>query len=315
MNSYHATKKIIFIIIFICCAINNAFAIDTNAVKFFPLKVGNVYVYEHYNSTPFGGYRFKYKATVLYDYTINNTKYFYLKDFPAQYNNKLVRLDSLSGCIFKYDSLNTCTRYPYELLLDSFNIYTGDSIYDCQSVFIKKCYEQANSSILNLNTIVYSFNRTFSMLPFGSTVTWQFAAKIGLIKYIAVSSGGGGYSYESEELKGCIIDGILYGDTSIVDIKILSSEVPSGFKLHQNYPNPFNPITKIKFDIPNNITGNTKLVIFNIMGKEVERLFDGKLNTGSYESEWNASGYPSGVYFCRLVSENIVLTQKMLLVK
>jgi len=91
------------------------------------------------------------------------------------------------------------------------------------------------------------------------------------------------------------------------------TEIPNEFKLYQNYSNPFNPTTNIKFDIPKST--HVKIIIYNAVGQEVAALVNEKLNTGSYEVDWNASGYPSGVYFYKLVTNDFVSVKKMILVK
>ncbi len=103
----------------------------------------------------------------------------------------------------------------------------------------------------------------------------------------------------------------------ITNMKSQISNVANKFVLYQNYPNPFNPLTKIKFEIPVNIIpeGMVQLKIYNILGEEVEELFNGRLHQGSYEFLWNASNMPSGIYFCRLSSGNVILVRKMVLVK
>jgi len=97
-----------------------------------------------------------------------------------------------------------------------------------------------------------------------------------------------------------------------------TSTPPNDFYLEQNYPNPFNPETKIRFDIPENFKfkiSNLKLVVYDILGKEVATLVNESLNPGAYEVNWDASQMPSGVYFYRLKTENSILTKKMLLIK
>ena len=81
----------------------------------------------------------------------------------------------------------------------------------------------------------------------------------------------------------------------------------------QNYPNPFNPSTNIKFELPK--TGNVKLVIYDVLGREVETLLNEKLNAGSYEAVWNADKYSSGVYFYKLETGDFTQTKKMILMK
>jgi hypothetical protein len=101
-------------------------------------------------------------------------------------------------------------------------------------------------------------------------------------------------------------------------------EIPTEFKLYQNYPNPFNPISKIKYQIPANVKGemsNVKLIIYDILGKEVEILVNLKQTQGTYEINFNGTDYPSGVYFYQLVisteqsTEIYRETRKMVLVK
>ncbi|RPI17296.1 MAG: T9SS C-terminal target domain-containing protein [Ignavibacteriae bacterium] len=99
----------------------------------------------------------------------------------------------------------------------------------------------------------------------------------------------------------------------IIGIKKISTEIPSSFFLSQNYPNPFNPKTIINFQLP--MSNAVKLIIYDVMGREAATLVNEKLNPGTYEVEWNASNYPSGVYFYRLVSGNFADTKKLILVK
>lgn len=104
----------------------------------------------------------------------------------------------------------------------------------------------------------------------------------------------------------------------IISVKQISSGIPQNFSLSQNYPNPFNPVTKIKFNIP--VTGqghalNVHLRIYDILGREVKTLINKKLSPGSYEVEWNASNFPSGIYFYRLKAQGFSESKKMVLVK
>ncbi len=91
------------------------------------------------------------------------------------------------------------------------------------------------------------------------------------------------------------------------------SETADNFKLEQNYPNPFNPATTIKFHIKEN--GYVTLIIYNLLGKEVEILVNGNKNRGSYTVKWNAENVPGGVYFCKLTSGNKKEIKKLILLK
>ena len=101
-------------------------------------------------------------------------------------------------------------------------------------------------------------------------------------------------------------------------IKNISTEKPSKYYLHQNYPNPFNPITNIRFDIPRSAL--VKIVIYNVLGKELKTLINNNLHAGRYEVNWPApsgegSNYPSGVYFYKIITDGFVDVRKMLLIK
>jgi len=98
-----------------------------------------------------------------------------------------------------------------------------------------------------------------------------------------------------------------------VGINTLSSSIPDKFNLFQNYPNPFNPTTNIKFDIPKRSL--VKLVIYNTLGEVVAMLVNVEMNAGSYQADWNASEYSSGVYFYKLVTDGFEETNRMVLLK
>jgi hypothetical protein len=85
------------------------------------------------------------------------------------------------------------------------------------------------------------------------------------------------------------------------------------FKLYNNYPNPFNPSTVIKFDLA--YQSHAKLVVYDVLGREVLGLIDENLKAGSYSIELKADNLPSGVYFYKLVTDSYVDTKKMLLIK
>jgi len=98
-----------------------------------------------------------------------------------------------------------------------------------------------------------------------------------------------------------------------IDVKKISSEVPSNFSLSQNYPNPFNPTTSIQYKVSKETTVSIK--VFDIGGREIETLVNDKHSPGIYEVNWNAAKYSSGVYFYKLETENFSETKKMILVK
>jgi hypothetical protein len=97
---------------------------------------------------------------------------------------------------------------------------------------------------------------------------------------------------------------------------------PDNYVLYQNYPNPFNASTIIKYDLPD--PAYIKLVVYDVLGREIIRLVDEEKNAGSYIAEFSGEGLPSGVYFYRitfnnltskLVYDNLTKTRKLLLIK
>lgn len=89
--------------------------------------------------------------------------------------------------------------------------------------------------------------------------------------------------------------------------------IPKSIYLYQNYPNPFNPTTTIKYGIPQN--GLVKLVVYDLLGKEVATLVNDEQSAGYYEVTFDASKLTSGVYFYKITSGDFSDVKKMLLVK
>ncbi len=90
--------------------------------------------------------------------------------------------------------------------------------------------------------------------------------------------------------------------------------LPKSFSLSQNYPNPFNPTTTISFKVKSYQV--IRLVVYDILGKEVAVLVNEKLQPGEYETTFDGSGLASGVYFYSLFADGErVDTKKMVLLK
>lgn len=92
-----------------------------------------------------------------------------------------------------------------------------------------------------------------------------------------------------------------------------NTSVPAEYKLYQNYPNPFNPETKISFDIPDD--NFVSLKVYDMLGREVSVLFEGRLSRGNHEITFDASSLSGGVYFYKLTTGKFNGVKKMLLIK
>jgi hypothetical protein len=79
------------------------------------------------------------------------------------------------------------------------------------------------------------------------------------------------------------------------------------------YPNPFNPSTTISFEIaePDWVT----LTVFDLLGRQVARLFDERARAGWHEVKWTADDRPSGVYFVEVKAEDVRRMYKIVLMK
>ncbi|MBU0692720.1 T9SS type A sorting domain-containing protein [bacterium] len=88
---------------------------------------------------------------------------------------------------------------------------------------------------------------------------------------------------------------------------------PVEFTLKQNYPNPFNGETRIDFSLE--ATAPAKLSVFDVLGREVKTLADGKLAAGNYSYYLHGDDLPSGVYLYRLQAGNTVAVKKMVLLR
>lgn len=104
-------------------------------------------------------------------------------------------------------------------------------------------------------------------------------------------------------------------DTTIfTGINNNSGVVSSDYQLNQNYPNPFNPTTTISYKLAK--SGNIRIKVFDISGKEIEELVNKKLQAGSYKITFNLTKYSSGIYFYSMIIDGkVVDTKKLVLLK
>ena len=103
------------------------------------------------------------------------------------------------------------------------------------------------------------------------------------------------------------------GSERLILINKTSSQTPTEFTLFPSFPNPFNPSTTIRFSLGSSAT--TTLKVYDITGKIVNTLIERELELGHHSVEWNASGFPSGIYFLQLSTDRFIETQKIVLMK
>ncbi len=231
-------------------------------------------------------------------------------------NNYGVYLTTNNGTSWALTSL--INQVVYSLAVSGNNIFAGTI---SNGIFLSS----DNGSTWN-QTFVPG-QSVYSLAVSGNNI---FAGTYQIGVYVS-SNSGANWAARNEGLANgtsvysmCIFNNYIYIGTlgqgvwrrplsELIGIKNISSEVPERFSLWQNYPNPFNPATNLKFAIP--ASGLVTLKIYDVLGNEVATLVNEKLSLGTYEVEWNASGYSSGIYFYELRSGNITETKKMLLTK
>lgn len=191
------------------------------------------------------------------------------------------------------------------------------------SVIIAKYVNGINNKITNITTI-FDDAATASIsekyVDFGPTIkplnslnaafTGKNTQGVWRIKIIDYNNGN----------TGCLYGWGLNFNNMTTDVKeVNSDQMPKQFSLCQNYPNPFNPSTVIRYSLP--YESNVKVSIYNMLGQKLETLVDGVNKAGSFEVNFNASKYSSGVYFYSIEASsldkahNYRETKKMMLVK
>lgn len=194
------------------------------------------------------------------------------------------------------------TGYVWVAFYDGRN-YNG-TLYD---VYVAR---STNGGVSFQNVKASDFNsKTLSSVWLGDYI--GITAKNNKVRPVWTSSTGMGIS----NVWTAIIDSFTVG------IQNISTEVPASYSLGQNYPNPFNPTTNIRFSIPSlsfpnvSIGNPVVLKVYDIMGREVQTLVNEVLQPGTYETTFDGSTLPSGVYFYKLTTEGFTDTKKLTLIK
>lgn len=151
------------------------------------------------------------------------------------------------------------------------------------------------------------------------TIDWYGWQYVGMWREISDSSTSTFKGFAVRRLQAALLaGGSLYVDDIQVNGKVTRlqrpvAEIPSSFQLFQNYPNPFNPSTVISYQV--STVSYVTLKVYDILGREVATLVNGRQNTGSYTVAFDGSKLPSGGYFYRLNAGTYTATRKMMVVK
>lgn len=295
--------------------------------EFYPLKVGNRWVYERTDysidwitgSTIIDTSFFDRRVTGIQTKP-NGKQYYQIADYDFYFKQSKVsfeRIDSVTGLIYRYDeSLDTIN---YEFVIDDLMAELGEEIISGRlNSYYSPVQMLFNSEDYFADLGLYGKRNGYWGGYWGSDY-YSLVSGVGLDSvFVSVIDAFDAHI----DLVGCVLNGIVYGDTTLTDIQDDVSSIPTEFKLEQNYPNPFNPGTKISWQSP--VGGYQSLRVYDVLGNEVATLVDEYRPAGSYDVEFGTknllaghvgSELSSGIYFYQLKAGDYVETKKMLLLK
>lgn len=241
-------------------------------------------------------------------------------------NNGLIRFDGSNFTIFNTSNSMVPSNNIYDLEIapdgklwvgtdfglgkfdgTNWTVYRTSNSGLTYNLIMEIAFENNNIWVGTLNSLM-KFDGNSQWTKFDTT---NSGIPGGVVDFIRVDNNGNKWigSRDFALGKGLTV----FKEGGIVGLNSNITEAPQHYSLSQNYPNPFNPVTKISFEIPEE--NLTSLKVFNSLGQEVTTLINSRLNIGKYTYDWNASSYPSGVYFYSLQSGDYRTTKKMILLK
>ncbi len=305
-------KKYLFLLIFFPSYLYSQVDSLKDLLNYYPLERGNYWEYKTISQQlPYPTDSSAYSVEVKGDTLLDNNKTYKILMFkgiyPTNYNYyNYERIDSLSGCIYRYKKDTSITNNEYKV--DSLYAQSGDTInssregFTGQGYFLTICNSVASATILGIATQV----KTFYELSF---IGGEYRLAKGFGYY---SSTYCEFNCWSTYMVYAKISGIEYGNKIITSV-IKNKITPGSYKLYQNYPNPFNPNTNIIFEIPK--AGDVTLKVFDLLGKTIAEYHVSFSNWGKHQIIFNGNNYPSGIYFYQLEYVGQAQARKMLLLK
>ena len=267
--------------------------IPPDEIDWFPLAIGNRWIYWdvdcfwwHPQDTSL------YVSTIVGDTIISGEKYFTFDKPIGVDQYKFIRFNSSEGKI---------------------EVNWGDYKFPIYDYFMEPG-DFLDYNLLENDDSVMVFNKLRAARFFyGMRAIGQSEYK--LVKGLGYYKDG---FYETNAwchetiLKGCVLNGIVYGDTTVVGVE-KTENIPAEYILCQNYPNPFNPNTTINYTIKER--GVVQLKVYDVLAKQVATLVNEPKSQGSYSISFNGNNLPSGVYLYTLTVNDFTDYKKMILLK
>ncbi|MGE5845607.1 MAG: T9SS type A sorting domain-containing protein, partial [Ignavibacteria bacterium] len=283
---------------------------DPCLAEYYPLAIGNKWVYS-VSICPFAQpcHGYLYTVDITGDTTMSNgLKYYIFEKISGQVEVYFDRYNEEDFTIRRFTEDTSFFNNEYIIL--ELTAEVGDTL--CSDIFSIP-YDCGFTTIFTEEANVSLFNNVFKKrkyeVPFIPGYEYSLVKGLGFYGYLNWGNDPGGGSI----IKGCIINGILYGDTSLTGINDRPRNLPAEFSLSQNFPNPFNPATKIRYSIPGRQFVTLK--VFDLLGREIIVLVNEEKPAGEYEIEFDDSSLSSGIYFYQLKAGNSILTKKMIYLK
>lgn len=311
---YSKSSSIILVLSFICLLNNKNLGQNPYTSNYFPHHLGDVWEYYYYDyigpssnilqtiivfdsTDSFGNGYVKLDRYYIDPYQSNGYSHFFIDTCGDVYETTSFFQNIRK--IFK----NDIQPGEWWIMVDTLGIL---EIAKCKSEYSYNLF--GNQTTIRNIWYYYAADTT-------DTTTWfhvwseEYAQNFGLIWR------GGGETFSDLFIKGCSIDGVLYGDTTFYTSIGFKNNfpVPNRMYLFQNYPNPFNNKTKITFGIPEDNFVN--LVVYNIQGEKIATLVNDHLTAGSYTAKFDGLSLTSGVYFYRINAGTYSEIKRMVLIK
>lgn len=265
------------------------------AQSFFPLKIGNTWITVDLPSeTPPLYLRYEVIDTTR----IENQKYFVMNLNGIHY--------------FREDSLQNFYEYSIgkEQIIMNFQMEVGDSLKISRgsgSTGYTICKEKKEvTTFIGTTGTQKTFELDWDSQIIDDEDTFVLQEGVGIFFYSPTF-------HFTEKLVAAVIDGVVYGDSTLVSVQNINDKNLNEYVLHQNYPNPFNPSTTITFSLLKSSRVNIK--IFNVLGEQISTLVDELLSVGSYEYKWAAGDLPGGVYIYSIHTSSYSEAKKMVLLR
>jgi hypothetical protein len=273
-----------------------------------PLQVGNVWQY--YDAE----YNVYNTTRVAQDSIINGIQYFKKVHFDREHFISWERNCTTSGASFMLDfeDVNNNGDFLEELPLDSLENPWWSRYRTYKYSFDHEFFWSGEKSVLvkDTNWVIID----------GDTIISRNVEILELFWWEMIIEGFGMYAHSVESpvifCTGAIVNGKQYG--TIVSVDERMDRNPADFSLGNNYPNPFNSSTIITYSVPklsNQSDVRVRLLVCDMLGREVATLVDEYKTAGIYEVEFNAEKLSTGIYFYQFKAGEYTSVKKMILLK